>query len=313
MYECVNESIPLIETMFAGETSDNLRFDALAILSRLGDAAWGTLVEFEDEVQHETSKTAVPTGEIHRTTRYVMNYMSFLCEYSDTMNQILSDRVGDSSDHHRDDSDRGPFSEIMLRFLQHLEGNLEAKSKLYKDMALANLFLMNNLHYISQKVKGSEVVRKLVGDEWIRRNNGKLSQYHVNYRRIAWAKVLSCLKDEGITVSGGVVSNSSRNILKEKFKSFNAAFEENIRTQSNWVVKDPQLCSELQISVAGMLLPAYRSFHGRFKIHMDAVKHSERYVKYSPEDVETYLNDLFEGAPGSLNRRRSFPASGNTV
>ena len=295
-----------------GEPSETLRHEALAILNRLGDAAWGTFVEFENAIQHETSKNVMPFGNIHPLTRYVMNYMSLLSEYSDTMNQLLSDRVGNSSSN-QDDPDRGPLSHIMLSLVENLERNLDAKAKLYKDLALASLFLMNNAHYISQKIKSSELVRKLLGDEWIRRNNGKLRQYHNNYRRTAWTKVLSYLKDEGISISGGTANGATRNVIKEKFKSFNAAFEENIKIQSNWVVPDPQLCTELRISVTEMLLPAYRSFLGRFQIHLDALKHPERYVKYSPEDVENHLNELFEGAPGSSNRRKSFPAAGNTM
>lgn len=308
MYECLRDLLPSIETFFG----EGIKSDASAILSRLGDAARGTFAEFENAIQRDTSRNPVPGGAVHPLSRYVMNYMKFLCDYTETMNQLLLERssVQVGSDSNQSASNQSPLAAVTLSLMENLEKNLDAKSKLYKDAALAYLFLMNNVHHICQKVKTSDL-RKLVGDEWIKRNSGKLRQYHNSYRRTAWTKVLMCLKDEGINISGGSASSTSRNVLKERFKNFNAAFEENVKVQSSWVVWDPQLCTELRISITEMILPAYRSFLGRFQNHLDA-RHPEKYVKYTAEDLEGYLNELFEGSSGSMSKRKSFPATGST-
>jgi len=117
-------------------------------------------------------------------------------------------------------------------------------------------------------------------------------------------KVLSCLRDEGLHVGGSFSSGVSKTALKERFKSFNAAFEEVHRSQSTWIVPDAQLREELRISIAEKLLPAYRSFFGRFKNHLESGRHSEMYIKYSPEDLENTLLDFFEGSPVSMHVRR---------
>jgi exocyst complex protein 7 len=75
------------------------------------------------------------------------------------------------------------------------------KSNLYKDVSLSYLFLMNNLHYIVKKVKGSKLLG-LLGYGWLRKNQDKVRQYAANYERAAWMKALNCLRDEGIHVSG---------------------------------------------------------------------------------------------------------------
>ncbi|KAI5056130.1 hypothetical protein GOP47_0029651 [Adiantum capillus-veneris] len=309
MYECLRDLLSTIETIF-GESAKS---EASAILSRLGDAARGTFAEFENAIQRETSRNPVPGGAVHPLARYVMNYMKFLCDYTETMNQLLLERSSNQGGGNPNQRvpDQSPLSAVTLSLMENLEKNLDAKSKLYKDSALTYIFLMNNIHYICQKIKASDV-RKLVGDEWIKRNSGKLRQYHNSYRRTAWTKVLMCLKDEGINISGGSASSTSRNVLKERFKNFNAAFEENVKAQCSWVVWDPQLCTELRISITEMILPAYRSFLGRFQNHLDA-RHPEKYVKYTAEDLEGYLNDLFDGssASASLIKRKSFPATGS--
>lgn len=312
MYEALRDLLPSIEYLFAGETCSSLRLEASAILARLADAARGTFTEFENAVQRETSRNPVPGGAVHPLTRYVMNYVRFFSDYTKTLNQLLKDRkVGQagSISNRSQDTDKDPLCTVTLTLMGLLEKSLDAKSKLYKDPALMYLFLMNNLHYMVQKSKDAEV-RKLVGDEWIKRHSGKLHQYHNDYRRTAWTKVLAFLRDEGINISGGSSNGASRNVLKERFKNFNAAFEENVKIQSGWIVSDAQLCAELQISITEMILPAYRSFLGRFQNHLDVVKNPEKYVKHTPEDVEGRINELFEGSSGSMNRRKSFSTAG---
>ena len=108
------------------------------------------------------------------------------------------------------------------------------------------------------------------------------------------------MRDKGIHVSG----NTCKSMMRERFKSFNAAFEEAHRIQATWFVPDLQLREELRISISEKLLPAYRSFLGRFRQHIESGRHPEMYIKYSMEDLETALSDFFEGCPPSLHSRR---------
>ena len=46
---------------------------------------------------------------------------------------------------------------------------------------------------------------------------------------------------------------------------------------------------------------SYRSFLGRLGKYLEkeSGRHSEMYIKYTPEDLETHLLDLFHGNPSS--------------
>jgi exocyst complex protein 7 len=92
--------------------------------------------------------------------------------------------------------------------------------------------------------------------------------------------------------------------IKEKFKNFNLAFEEIYRNQTIWKVPDPQLREELKISISENVIPAYRAFLGRYGSQVDGGRSSGKYIKYTPEDLEGQLSDLFEGSPGSANHSR---------
>ncbi|KAK1565350.1 hypothetical protein Q3G72_024600 [Acer saccharum] len=271
------------------------------VLNALGGAAKGTFAEFENAVQSETSKKAMQGGEIHPLTRYVMNYVKLLVDYSQTLNRLLENDEIEANGLQGDNLDEmSPIARRLLFLLTTLESNIEEKARLYDDVAMQYIFLMNNILYIVQKVKDSEI-RNLLGDNWVRKRRGQVRQYATSYLRATWSRALACLKDEGI---GSGSNNASKVALKERFKSFNLCFEEIYRIQTAWKVPDPQLREELRISISEKVIPAYRSFNGRFRSQLESGRHAGKYIKYTPEDLESYVLDLFEGSPGVLHHPR---------
>ncbi|KAK9104159.1 hypothetical protein Scep_021003 [Stephania cephalantha] len=309
MYEALAEAMPDLQMLFSSDGVDFVCNEARGILDGLGEAAKGTFVEFENAVRNETSRKPVQGGEIHPLTRYVMNYVKLLVDYSDSLN-VLLEISGENSDNVEADNGSGnldvrvmsPIGQRLLSLISSLESNIEEKSKVYEDGGMQYVFLMNNILYIVQKVKDSEL-GKLLGDNWVRKRRGLVRQHATSYLRASWSKVLSCLKDEGVG-SGGSSNNISKVTLKERFKNFNLGFEEIYRNQTTWKVPDPQLREELRISISEKVLPAYRAFLGRFGGHLESGRHAGKYIKYTPEDLENYMLDLFEGTPGVLNNTR---------
>ncbi|KAK6924682.1 Exocyst complex subunit Exo70, C-terminal [Dillenia turbinata] len=306
MYDALKYVMPDLEALFPDDSGEYIRSEAHGVLAALGEAAKGTFVEFENAVKGESSRKAIQGAEIHPLTRYVMNYVRLLVDYSQTLNALLESDESESDNLQSSESDSlqlGSMTPLALRLhllLSSLQSNLEEKSRLYEDGAMQNIFLMNNILYIVQKVKDSEL-GKLLGDDWVRKRRGQIRQYSTLYLRASWSKALSCLKDDGI---GGSSSNASKVALKERFKNFNACFEEIYRVQTSWKVPDPQLREELRISISEKVIPAYRSFMGRFGSQLEGGRHSGKYIKYTPEDLECYLLDLFEGSPNVLHHMR---------
>ncbi|PON77318.1 Exocyst complex protein [Parasponia andersonii] len=302
MYDALADVLPDLEAMVTDEFGVG---EARGVLAALGDAARGTFSEFENAVQSEASRKPMLSGEIHPLARYVMNYVRLLVDYSETLNSLLA--TGDDDRLKNGDGDNGlelenmsPIARRLLLLITTLESNLDEKSRLYEDGAMRYIFLMNNILYIVQKVKDSEL-GKLLGDHWVRKRRGQVRQYATSYLRASWSKTLSCLKDEGI---GGSSNSASKVALKERFKNFNACFEDIYRIQTAWKVPDAQLREELRISISEKVIPAYRSFMGRFGSQLEGGRHAGKYIKYTPEDLENYLLDLFEGTPCVLHHLR---------
>ena len=315
LHDALMVLIPDIDVVFEAKTAESIRIQAAEILSRLAEAARGILSEFENAVLREPSRVPVPGGTIHPLTRYVMNYISLISDYKQTLIELIVSKPSSGTRYGSDPTTpdmefadelegKTPLALHLIWVIVILQFNLEGKSKHYKDTSLAHLFMMNNVHYIVQKVKGSPELREMIGDDYLKKLTGKFRQAATNYQRATWVRVLYCLRDEGLHVSGSFSSGVSKSALRERFKSFNAMFEDVHRNQAQWLVPDAQLREELRISISEKLLPAYRSFLGRFRTHIESGKHPEKYIKYSGDDLETAVLDFFEGYPVSQHIRR---------
>ncbi|KAI3473466.1 hypothetical protein Pfo_031593 [Paulownia fortunei] len=166
LHDALSDLLPDIETVFESKSSESFRVQAVEILSRLAEAARGILSEFENAVLREPSKVPVPGGTIHPLTRYVMNYVSLISDYKQTLIELIVSKPSTgprySSDPNVPDMDFSEFEGQASILALHLiwiivilQFNLDGKSKHYKDASLAHLFMMNNVHYIVQKIKGS--------------------------------------------------------------------------------------------------------------------------------------------------------------
>ncbi|PIN14527.1 hypothetical protein CDL12_12840 [Handroanthus impetiginosus] len=304
MYEVLADLIPDIVALYSDEAGSCVRIECQDVLKRLGECTKATFLEFENAVASNVSANAFPGGGVHPLTRYVMNYIKTLIDYRKTLDDVLKDQdnkgspisVSPETIEEENADGSSSCSPMVIHFrslISILECNLGDKSKLYKDESLQHLFLMNNIHYMAEKVKNSEL-RTLLGDEWIRKHNWKFQQHAMNYERATWSSILALLRDEGIQNPG---SNSiSRTILKERLQSFYLAFEEVYKSQTGWSIPDGQLRDDLRISTSLKVIQAYRTFVGRHINHI-----SEKHIKYTADDLEDYILDLFEGSQKSLH------------
>ncbi|XVF46160.1 hypothetical protein PTKIN_Ptkin03bG0004600 [Pterospermum kingtungense] len=301
VFETLRDLMPAFDSVFSDQYCLVLRNEAVTIWRRLGEAIRGIFMELENLIRRDPAKAAVPGGGLHPITRYVMNYLRAACRSRETLEQVFDENNGVVQSNKLED--RGSYSSSMsvqmAWIMELLESNLEVKSKVYRDNALCSVFMMNNGRYIVQKVKDSDL-ESLLGDDWIRKHTAKVRQYSTNYQRSSWNKILGALKLDNSSLASNAIAKS----MKEKLKLFNSQFEEVCKTQSTWLVFDDQLREELRISVSRLLLPAYSNFIGRLQCIPEIGRNADRLIRYSPEDIENRINELFEGGTGSSGGRK---------
>ncbi|KAJ6824318.1 exocyst complex component EXO70A1-like isoform X1 [Iris pallida] len=303
MYEIMRELQPEIETIFEGKACREMREESLSLTKRLAQTAQDTFGDFQEAVEKDATRTAVQDGTVHPLTSYVINYVKFLFDYQSTLKQLFQEFAnGEDSN--------SQLAIVTKNIMQALQSNLDGKSKQYKDPALTYLFLMNNIHYMVRSVRRSEA-KDLLGDDWVQIHRRIVQQNASQYKRVALAKILQSLTVQGLSSSGGAGMGSdggnssgvSRATLKERLKSFNMQFEELHQRQSQWTVPDPELRESLRLAVAELLLPAYRSFIKRFGPLVENGKNPQKYIRYTPEDLDRMLGEFFEGMTWNETKR----------
>ncbi|KAI3717015.1 hypothetical protein L1987_68314 [Smallanthus sonchifolius] len=302
MYEVLVDLTPDIASFYPDDNGLYLRTEFQDVLTQVADCATSTFLEFKNAVGSNVSNT-FPGGGIHHLTRYVMNYIRTLSKYSSSLSCLLKDHGEDQDSSSALDAspafddENSCLSPMGLHFrslMSILESNLEEKSMLYKEEALRHFFLLNNILYMVEKVKGSEL-RTMLGDDWIRKHNSKFQQYAISYERSTWGSVLNELLNEGL-YPFGPSGSISKTLLRIKLQGFYNGFEEIYKSQTGWSVSNSQLREELRISMSEKVIPAYRTFIGMFSWYINV-----KYIKYTADDLENYLLDLFEGSSRSLN------------
>ncbi|KAK2663375.1 hypothetical protein Ddye_001949 [Dipteronia dyeriana] len=302
MFEVLSDLLVDIDSLLFEEVGSYVRIEFHELLRKLGHYARATFFELRSAIVSDTSVKPLPRGGIHPLTRYVMNYIKALIIYDHTISMLLEDQDMDCSNAVVElENEQQVSSSItscalacQLRLITSaLECNLDNKSKLYKEDALRYIFLMNNIHYMVQKVKNSDL-RLFFGDEWIRKHNGKFQQHATSYQRATWSTVLSFLRVDGSPASCSILKATTP---KERCKEFSIAFEEVYKNQTQWSITDPQLQEDLRIANL-KVIHAYRSFLGITRI-------SDKHIKYSVDDLEKLLLDFFEGSRRSLRNSQN--------
>ncbi|KAG6387224.1 hypothetical protein SASPL_152411 [Salvia splendens] len=179
-----------------------------------------------------------------------------------------------------------PNPSCALSLTSILEAALDKKSSLYRDSSLKHIFLMNNIHYMVEKIKKSKIC-PYFGDDWIRKHIVMFRQHAVYYQRATWSSLLTFLRYDGIT---------RKATLKTRCQEFNAAFEDLYKSQTRWVVPDPQLREDVTIVSSKTVIQVYRNF-----VCMIISSIGKKHIKYTEQELGMYVMDLLEGSSKLLS------------
>lgn len=285
-----------VESIFTFDSTAVVKAQAMASVGKLGDAARAMLSEFETALHKDSSKV-VPCGGIHPLTRYVMNYLVFLSDYSEAISNIIVDyspmstQMVPESCYLSPTSGDGdsPSPPIVVRIawiVLVLLCKLDGKAQLYKDVALSYLFLANNLNYAVLKVQKSNL-KLLLGSEWISKHEMKVKEYVSKYERTGWSKVVTSIPEN-------LTTEISSTDMKECFIKFNSSFEEVYRKQSTWVIPESKLRDHVKISLASKIVSIYQVFYEMYRGELARYDtEMESIIRFAPDDLQNYLSDLF--------------------
>ncbi|KAJ0179116.1 hypothetical protein K1T71_004828 [Dendrolimus kikuchii] len=181
----------------------------------------------------------------------------------------------------------------MRKVLAQLNFALRNKSEQYPD-ALKAIFLLNNTLYLLQGLQRSGLLDVLsLAEPECEANYRDMIQEHKNAYLQSWNKLLAhTVLDEPLPSK---LRDKDRQILKDKFASFNREWEECTRAQRGYSVPDAELREALKRDNKQALLPPYTAFYDHYA-HLPFSKNPDKYVKYSPVQIATQLDGYFDEA-----------------
>ncbi|KAJ0244843.1 Exocyst subunit Exo70 family protein [Hirschfeldia incana] len=297
VYQTILHVVPKIDQIFSYDSAACVRTQAAESLEKLGESVNAMMIEFQSSITKESSKSPIPGGGVHQLTRYVMNFIVFLADYSDSLTAIIKDKESllplpedyynnsnnNNSDENPGENDGSPMAARLAWLILVLLCKIDAKSRLYSDAALSYLFLANNLHYVLVKVRTSNL-NVVLGVDWVPNHEVKVTQYLEKYEKMAWGDVIA-------SVPGDSTAEAKAD---EALRRFNKAFEETYKKHKNWVVPDPKLRDEIKASIASKLMAGYTGFYKKYPVGSSDI------VRFTPEDLNGYISDLYIGLRGSV-------------
>lgn len=258
---------------------------------------WELLVQ----VELQRHSPPPPDCSVPRVVSFITDYCNKLLsdDYKPIVTQIL---VIERSWKHEKFQERILLNEL-LNLVKAIELNLETWSKGYEDAVSSYLFLMNNHWHLYKYLKNTKL-GVLLGDAWLREQEQYKDYYSNLLFRESWGKLPALLSREGLILfSGGRAT--ARNLVKQRLKSFNEAFDDMYKKQARCIIADKDLQEKTSQVITQTIVPVYRSYMQNYGPLVEQDQSASKYAKYTAESLEKMLNSLFHPKP---SKQGSFKA-----
>ncbi|CAB3371705.1 Hypothetical predicted protein [Cloeon dipterum] len=291
---------PEFEKTFEG-CDLNVRSKFTTILNTLHATGAKALEEFIENVHGDSSSQLPSDGTVHELTSNVLMFLEQLTDYTETIGGILAQ---DPAYMHtlaaapgRQEKNRTLLGIYIKKVLAQLNHTLVSKSEAYTDLGLRAIFRLNNNQYVLSSLQRSgllDLVKNSVPD--FENNYHEMISDNKTAYANNWSRVLNHINigEEVVAVQmGGKMRDKDRNTVKEKFAGFNKDIEEMSKQQRGYSIPDDDVRQALIVDNIEMILPKYKMFYNKYS-HLPFTKNKEKYIKYTPQQVQDMLERFFD-------------------
>ncbi|XP_018089421.1 exocyst complex component 7 L homeolog isoform X10 [Xenopus laevis] len=256
------------------------------------------LEDFADGIKNEQKETNVSKdGTVHEITSNAILFLQQLLEFQETAGAMLaSQETSSTASSYNSEFNRRLLSTYICKVLGNLQLKLTHRVKTYEDPALKAIFLHNNFNYILKSLEKSELLQLVSVTQ---KEPDETYRYHIEqqiqlYQR-SWLKVTESLADRNMPViQGAKLKDKERQIIKERFKSFNENLEELCKIQKSWAIPDKRQRERIRQVQKSIVLEAYGAFLQKYGTGVNFTKNPEKYIKYSVDQVGEMIEKLFD-------------------
>lgn len=239
-----------------------------------------SLTFFLETVQRDNVKVGAD-GNVHPMASRTLNYLLKRLLPKRTCVEFLVDKWLDVS--------TVTLEVIILTFCNELCLNLEEKAKRLdkKQPILANIFLLNNYHYILHTISNNNMLPPDLLPTFSASYETKIHQEIAKYRA-SWNHAIEWLADP----NKAQITAADYKTIKAKFNGFNKALEKLFHTQKMYSVPNTNLRQELRELAKSIVVPLYKSFLARYA-EVPFTKNRQKYERYTVETLVEMLSTFF--------------------
>ncbi|KAJ6125679.1 hypothetical protein N7523_003299 [Penicillium sp. IBT 18751x] len=293
-----------------------LKSALIEALRPIRETAKSSLSELLEETKRKAANAALPPdGGSVPLVEEVMSSLATLTGYSGPLASILTS-LGDGNWRSKSNTagsaplDVGPdsgtlFSHFILDMIEAVMTGLESRGRvIHRSKATLGVFLSNVFCIVDRSIRQSpELARYLGAPDSIARIDTFRKRATSTYLD-AWKETSQYLLDVQYTSrsgarpsSGGAVDSSAivkslsskdRDAIKDKFKSFNASFDEMV-SRHKTLHMEREVRSVLARELQAVLEPLYARFYDRY-VEID--KGRGKYIKYDKSNLSVQLAQL---------------------
>jgi hypothetical protein len=182
---------------------------------------------------------------------------------------------------------------IILTICNELCLNLEEKARRVekKQPILANVFLLNNYHYILHTVSNNNMLPPDLLPTFSASYETKIFSEIAKYRA-SWNQTIEFLQ-EPLSSKAVQLHTSDYKHIKANFSGFNKALEKLYHAQKLYTIPNNNLRSELRELAKSIVVPLYKSFLARYA-EVPFSKNRSKYEQYTSETLVQMLDAFFQ-------------------
>ena len=304
------EAVPKLQEPLAGPAGAKAlqRLDALA--EAAGEAAREAFEDLEASVGRGDSRPAGPDGTVHPLTAGSMHalrrvfdapqHMDLLCGTEPPPPPEAGQRKKKGKKQLEQEQLCSPEAlevagGVAIRVIVAVHTQLESRARplAAKAPALAELFLANNVAYMTSIVTRTPLLASALGEEWVERQEGEVERHCDALVEATFGAVGDALNDL-YGLDPGSLSTKDRERVKDKFRAFNEALEAHSQVMPQWSAPDEELRGRLRDKVMERVLKPYLVLFTQYA-DSSFTKFKEKYVRHTPQEAARAVAAFFEG------------------
>ncbi|KAG2674602.1 hypothetical protein I3760_13G144200 [Carya illinoinensis] len=270
--------------LFSGENCAEIQNSTRDLVKRIVNGACEIFWQLPLQLELQRRSSPPSDGSVPRLVNFITQYCNQLLgdDYSPILTQVLKIHQSWKQESYGEDL----ISNQVLVIMKEIGLNLDGWSKVYEDISLSYLFMMNN-HFHLCNMKGTKL-GDMMGDSWLTGHEQYTDYYAELYLRESWSKLLALLNQKSMTTLAGQDS------VMERLKAFNEAFDDIYKKQSNRIICDEKLREKVCEHLVQAILPVYSSYMQDHMTFDEQDGAASNYVKYSVQSLEKMLSSMFQ-------------------